>query len=188
VGKDIKRGGRGRKMEKLILKWELIGIALIIILGGALHFVFELSGGWRPLAVIAAVNESVWEHLKLGFWPALIYFIVEYFYIRKYSKNFFFAKAIGILVIPVSIIVLFYAYTAFTEDSLAIDLTIFVAAVVIGQSTSYWLLKVESLPSWANGVGIALLVLMTAAFSTLTYHALEWPIFQDPAGGGYGIP
>jgi len=175
-------------MEKPILKWELIGISFIIIAGGALHFVFELSGGWRPLAVIAAVNESVWEHLKLGFWPALIYFIGECFYIRKASDNFFFAKAIGILLIPVTIIVLFYAYTAFMEDMLAIDLTIFVAAVVIGQLTGYKILKILPLPGWANGVGIALLVLMTAAFSTLTYHALEWPIFQDPAGGGYGIP
>ncbi len=174
-------------MNRSILKWELIGIAFIIVVGGAMHFVFELSGEWHPLAVIAAVNESTWEHLKLGFWPALIYFFVEYFYIRKSSRNFFFAKTIGILLIPVSITALFYAYTAFIEDMLAIDLTIFVVAVVIGQLTSYKLLKMNPLPKWTNGVGIALLVLMTAAFSTLTYHAPESPVFKDPEGG-YGIP
>lgn len=175
-------------MEKSILKWELIGIAFIVLAGGALHFVFELSGEWHPLAVIAAVNESTWEHLKLGFWPALIYFFVECFFIKKSSRNFFFAKAIGILLIPVSITILFYAYTAFMEDMLAIDLTIFVLAVVIGQLTSYRLLKLRPLPEWTNGVGIAVIVLMTAAFSTLTYHAPESPVFQDPEGGGYGIP
>ncbi len=152
-----------------------------------MHFVFELSGEWHPLAVIAAVNESTWEHLKLGFWPALIYFCVECFYIRKSSSNFFSAKAIGILLIPVSITVLFYAYTAFMEDMLAIDLTIFVVAVVIGQLTGYKILKINPLPKWTNGVGIALLVLMTAAFSTLTYHAPEMLIFKDPVSGGYGI-
>jgi hypothetical protein len=175
-------------MEKSLLRWELIGIAFIVLAGGALHFAFELSGKWQPLAVIAAVNESVWEHLKLGFWPALIYFIVECFFIRESSHGFFFAKSIGILLIPVSIILLFYAYTAFMEDMLAIDLTIFIVAVVIGQLTSYRLLKVESLPSLTNGVGIALLVMMTAAFSTLTYHAPELPVFRDPVSGGYGIP
>jgi len=175
-------------MEKSLLKWELIGIAFIILAGGALHFVFEMSGEWHPLAVIAAVNESVWEHLKLGFWPALIYFIVECFYIRRSSNNFFFAKAIGILMIPVSITVLFYVYTAFMEDMLAIDLIIFVVAVVIGQLTSYKLLKIRPLPAWANGLGITILILMTAAFSTLTYHAPEFPAFENPAGGGYGIP
>lgn len=119
-------------MKKSILKWELVGIVFIVVIGGALHFAFELSGGWRPLALIAAVNESVWEHLKLGFWPALIYFLIEYRYLIKYSGNLLFAKAIGLLLIPVAITVLFYAYTAIIEDMLAIDLTIFVVAVVAG--------------------------------------------------------
>lgn len=175
-------------MKKSILRWELIGIAFIVLAGGALHFVFELSGGWRPIAIIAAVNESVWEHLKLAFWPALIYFVVEMFYIRKSSNNFYFGKATGILLMPVSIIVLFYAYTAFMEDMLAIDLTIFVIAVIIGQLTSYKILKMNPLPEWLNSLGTALLVLMTIAFSTLTYFAPGIAIFKDPASGGYGIP
>ena len=111
-------------MNKYTLKWELVGIVFIVIVGGALHFVFDLSGAWRPLALIAAVNESVWEHLKLGFWPALIYFLIEYHYIRKSSSNVLFAKVIGIFLIPVTITILFYAYTAFIEDMLAADLTL----------------------------------------------------------------
>ena len=174
-------------MNKSILKWEIVGIAFMIVLGGALHFVFDLSGGWRPLAIIAAVNESVWEHLKLGFWPALIYFLIEYRFVKRHSGNFFFAKAIGILVIPLAITVLFYAYTAFTEDMLAIDLTIFVVAIIIGQFTGYKLLVNGPLPSWLNKLGIILLILLTVAFSTLTYYAPQLPIFQDPVSGGFGI-
>ena len=81
-------------MKKYALKWELLGIVFIIVLGGALHFVFDLSGEWPPLALIAAVNESVWEHLKLGFWPALIYFLFPVFSFPPYSHagNFRFWK------------------------------------------------------------------------------------------------
>jgi hypothetical protein len=174
-------------MKMSLLKWELVGIAFIVLAGGALHFVYDLSGQWRPLAVIAAVNESTWEHLKLAFWPALIYFLVEIAYIRKSSNNFSFAKAIGILLMPVSITVFFYGYTAFIEDMLAIDLTIFVVAVIIGQFTSYKILKMSPLPKWLNYLGIVLLVLMTIAFGTLTYYAPELAIFRDPVNGGYGI-
>jgi hypothetical protein len=174
-------------MKNPILKWELIGIVFIILAGGLLHFVFEWSGSWQPLAVIAAVNESTWEHLKLAFWPALIWFLIGIFYIRKTSNNFYFAKAIGILLMPISITVLFYAYTAFMEDMLAIDLTIFVVAVIIGQLVSYKLLRIKPLPGWLNGSGIVLLTLMTAVFSTLTYYAPELKIFRDPVNGGYGI-
>jgi len=140
------------------------------------------------MAIIAAVNESTWEHLKLAFWPALIWFLIEIFYIRKTSNNFYFAKAIGILLMPISITVLFYAYTAFMEDMLAIDLTIFVVAVIIGQGVSYKILKAKPLPRWTNVIGMALLVLMTAVFSTLTYYAPELEIFRDPVNSGYGIP
>jgi hypothetical protein len=174
-------------MRKSALKWELVGIVFIVVLGGALHFAFDLSGGWRPLALIAAVNESVWEHLKLGFWPALIYFFIEYRYIKKSSSNFLFAKAVGISLIPVAITILFYAYTAFTEDMLAADLIIFVVAIVVGQLTSYKVLTLSPLPSWVNKLGIVLLILLTIAFGTLTYYAPQLPIFRDPISGGYGI-
>ncbi len=174
-------------MKKSILRWEFTGIVFIVLAGGLLHFVFELSGEWRPIAIIAAVNESVWEHLKLAFWPALIYFIIEMFYIRKSSNNFYFAKALGILLMPVTIAVLFYVYTAFMEDMLAIDLIIFVIAVIIGQMTSYKLIKMRALPPCLDSLGITLLLLMTIAFSTLTYFAPGMAIFKDPVSGGYGI-
>ncbi len=44
-----------------ILAWELAGVAPIVLAGSALHFAFDWSSGWLPLALIAAVNKSVWE-------------------------------------------------------------------------------------------------------------------------------
>ncbi len=174
-------------MNRYILKWELFGIVFIIIIGSAFHFIFDLSGGWRPLAIIAAVNESVWEHLKLGFWPALIYALIEYRYIKRLSSNLVFAKAIGILIIPVAIAILFYGYTAFTEHILAVDIAIFIIAVVIGQMTSYKILSDSALPFWTEKLGLLLLILLVIAFATFTCYPLRLPIFQDPLTGGYGI-
>lgn len=51
--------------RKLILK--LIGMIFIIFLGSMLHFTFELSGRNPLVSVFSAVNESVWENLKLAF-------------------------------------------------------------------------------------------------------------------------
>ncbi|MBE0481313.1 MAG: hypothetical protein IBX68_10080 [Dehalococcoidia bacterium] len=175
-------------MKKTVLRWELGGILFTILLGSLLHFVFDWSGQWSPLAVVAAVNESVWEHLKLGFWPALFFFFVEYPFIRKPAQNVFFAKGIGILLIPALIAVLFYSYTAFMESILPVDLAIFVIAVVVGQLTSYGVLTARALPSWVNIPGLLLLLGLGIAFSTLTYYPPELPLFQDPVTGGYGIP
>jgi hypothetical protein len=61
------------------LWFELVGMVFIILLGSMLHFTFEWSGNQPIVGVFSAVNESVWEHLKIAFWPALLYLIFEYF-------------------------------------------------------------------------------------------------------------
>jgi hypothetical protein len=128
-------------VKRRILLWELAGIIFIVVLGSLLHFAFEWSGHWTPIAPIAAVNESVWEHLKLGFWPALAYAVLEYTRFGKSANNFFFAKTLGIYLIPVSIVALYYSYTAILGHGLLIvDIVIFVEAVIVGQLVSYVLL------------------------------------------------
>ena len=46
-------------MKRSILKWELVGIAVISVLGSVLHFDFEWSGNWELVGVFVVVNESV---------------------------------------------------------------------------------------------------------------------------------
>jgi hypothetical protein len=175
-------------MKRSILKWELIGIAVISLLGSVLHFAFELSGDWPPMGVIAAVNESVWEHLKIAFWPALFYALFEYPFLKGSAKNFIIAKAAGIYVMPAAIVVLFYSYTAVIGgDILIVDILIFVVAVALGQLTSYRLLTMGRLPPWLDKLGIAMVVLLAAAMGVFTFYPPHLPIFRDSLTGAYGI-
>ncbi|MDH5450183.1 MAG: DUF6512 family protein, partial [Candidatus Bathyarchaeota archaeon] len=98
--------------RKSTFGYELAGIVFIVIIGSMLHFTFELSGHQSVVGVFSAVNESVWEHLKLGFWPAFVWALFEYSAIKKSTNNFFFAKTVGIYLIPIVIPILFYSYTA----------------------------------------------------------------------------
>lgn len=66
------------ELPKKILRLELAGAVFTILLGSMLHFTFELSGGNPVVGVFSAVNESVWEHLKLAYWPALAYMVIEH--------------------------------------------------------------------------------------------------------------
>jgi hypothetical protein len=172
-----------------ILKWELTGIAVITVLGSFLHFVFELSGEWPPVGIIGAVNESVWEHFKIGYWPALFYALFEYKYLKGRTNNFFIAKAIGIYAIPVTIAVLFYSYTAiFGTEILAVDILIFVIAIAVGQMVSYRLLISHPLSPWSAPLGIFLIAALGIGFAVFTFLPPHVPLFQDANTGGYGIP
>jgi hypothetical protein len=175
-----------------ILHWEMWGILFIVLLGSLLHFTFEFSGGWRPLSVISAVNESVWEHLKLAFWPAVFWGIIEFFFVRRPVRDtrsgFLLAKAIGAYVMPVVIVAVFYSYTAFTGDSiLAVDLSSFVIAVVIGQIVSYKLWGWFKSSALLNPLGLAMLIIGILLFAVFTFYPPRVGIFRDPVSGGYGI-
>jgi hypothetical protein len=171
------------------MTWEVWGIAFITLFGTLLHFVFQWSGGLRPVALVAAVNESTWEHLKLAFWPAFFYALVEYAFLRGSVSNFWLAKGLGILVIPLGIILLFYGYTALLgHHHVALDILIFVVAVAAGQLVSYRLFSVADRGSAGAVVGIVLLAAMVAAFSLFTYFPPHNFLFRNPHTGGFGIP
>jgi hypothetical protein len=84
-----------------VLKWELLGILIVFVLGALLHFVFEWSGNSPVVGAIASVNESVWEHFKQGFWPMFLFALIEYKYLRSYVNNLFTAKAVAVYMIPI---------------------------------------------------------------------------------------
>lgn len=180
------------KETAIIFRWEIGGIFFVILIGALLHFIFDLSGGCRPLGIISAVNESVWEHLKLAFWPAVIWTGIEFLFVRKLTKDicpgFIVAKAIGTYIMPLVIVAIFYSYTAFTGESiLAIDLSSFVIAVFIGQMVSYKLWTSLRLSGVFNWLGITMVLIGILLFAIFTFYPPELDIFKDPVTGGYGI-
>jgi hypothetical protein len=163
-------------------------MVFIIFLGSALHFTFELSGGQPAVGIFSAVNESVWEHLKLAYWPTLFYALIGYVFLRKQASNLFPAKALGaclsILIIPI----VFYGYTSITGESIfAVDISTFIVAVIIGQTASYKLLTYKKLPRYLNVISIAVLTILALAFALFTFYPLHLPIFKDSGAGNYGI-
>jgi len=175
-------------MKRSVLGWEVAGIIFIIFVGSFMHFAYELAGHWEPLSLIAAVNESTWEHLKLAFWPGLIFYIFEFKFLRKSTNNFLVAKTVSLYLMPLAIVALFYSYTAILgEDFFIMDILIFMLAVVIGQLASYKLLTSDKLPQIWHKLALVFLILAILAFSLLTFYAPEFFLFEDPVTGGYGI-
>ncbi len=176
-----------KSKAKSILIFELFGIVLIVLVGSALHFTFELSGGNLLVGVFSAVNESVWEHLKLSFWPALLYAIVEYKCLKRKTSNFFFAKAVSIYLMPLIIVSFFYTYRTLIEENLILDILIFILAVTIGQLTSYKLMIWKGRPKIYTKTSIITLILLASLFIIFTFYPPQLPIFQDPITNEYGI-
>ena len=173
--------------RNFVLKLELIGTVFIVIVGSISHFTFELSGRNPLVGTFSAVNESVWEHLKLAFWPALLYAIMEHRHLKKISGSFFFSKAVGIYLMPLAIVILFYSYRAFLEENLGLDILIFVIAVVVGQFASFKLLTWKEVPKIYSKFSVIALAFLAVIFIIFTFYPPQLPMFQDPISGRYGI-
>lgn len=174
---------------KKVKRWEIIGAIMIIGFGTTLHFLFEWTDYWKPIALIAAVNESTWEHFKMAFWPGLIFALIEYPFLIKESNNFFIAKFAGLLAMPVITTILFYGYTSITGTHLLwVDVTIFILSVVGGQWISLTILsRTRRYRLSTQNFAIAGLILMVLAFSLLSYYPLKNFLFANPGTGEYGI-
>ncbi|MGB5911006.1 MAG: DUF6512 family protein [Promethearchaeia archaeon] len=175
-------------MNKKVLIWEIIGIVFIIFLGSFMHFLFELTGSWPPIGAIAAVNESTWEHLKLGYWPLMFFALIEYKFIKEEVNNFAFAKFVGSLLIFGVIIIFFYSYTAILgEDLLILDIFSFILSIIIAQLASYKILTMKRLKNGVSIISLVGLVILGLLFILFTYFPPQIFLFQDPVSGGYGI-
>jgi hypothetical protein len=174
--------------KKTLLKWEWIGVAVIFLGGSLLHFVYEWSGSWPPAALVAAVNESTWEHLKMAFWPGFFYALMEYAVLRRGLNNFWLGKFLGLLCMPLVIVMLFYGYKAVLGRSfLPFDLVIFLLAAVTGQMISFRFLTSAPLSTAVRGSGVAGLGILLAVFSLFTYFPPHLFLFQDTHNLSYGL-
>lgn len=116
----------------------IIGIIVVIITGTLAHFVYEWTGNNSVAGLFVPVNESVWEHMKLIFFPMLFYSIfasaklkADYPYI---ASSLCFSILIGTLLIPV----LFYAYTYILgKNFLVLDIIIFALSTALAFFAAY---------------------------------------------------
>ena len=95
-------------MKKLNAVLEFIIVGAV---GTLWHFVYDWTGDNHCIGFFFPVNESTWEHLKLIFFPALIYSVIEYYVIKNKPRNYIPAAVTGIFGGMLSIVVFFYTYT-----------------------------------------------------------------------------
>ena len=102
-------------MIKSVPYWQVGGFLFAGIAGTLLHFLFDWTGGSAVAALFSAVNESVWEHMKLLYYPMVIFAAVEYFAWGNGMESFWCMKLLGLLLGLSLIPVLYYTYTGLLE-------------------------------------------------------------------------
>ena len=174
-------------MNRSIGLWQLMGFAVTSLVGTVLHFLYDWLGEAAWIAPFSGVNESTWEHMKLLFWPMLLYAIVQSFFFRD-REDFWCVKLRGTLLGLGLIPVLFYTYNGVIGKSPDwINVTIFFVAAALAYLYETRLFWAESLPCKRPRAALVLLCLLALAFVVFTFATPEIGLFEDPLTGTFGI-
>lgn len=174
-------------MKRNIPLWQMVGFLFTSLLGTFLHFLFDLTGGWVGAALFSAVNESIWEHMKLLFYPMLLFSLIQFRFLGKEHNNFWCIKAFGILVGLLLIPILYYTYTGILGISADwFNITIFFLAA----GTAFWLeTNLFHKPFFCSGkekYAVASIFLWIILFTLFTFYPPHIPFFRDPLTQSYG--
>jgi len=176
-----------KKKDKEVLIWQISGAIFIIIVGSLFHFLYGWSNNSPIVGLFVPVNESVWEHLKLCFWPLMIFSSVEYFFIRNRVNNFIFAIAFSALIFQLFIVVFFYAYTNIIgKNILFLDISSFIIGAFICQLVGYKIMMMRKLGKIFAYIGLSILIINALLFMIFTYYTPKLPIFLDKTTNTYG--
>lgn len=117
-------------MNKLKL-YTIIGTIFVILAGTISHFVYEWSGHNFILGLFFPVSESTWEHMKLCFFPMLLYSLYMNHKLKDDYPCVTSALLFGLLLGTVLIPVIFYTYSGILgQNYLPLDIATFILSVV----------------------------------------------------------
>lgn len=166
-------------MKKLNVFTAAGGI-FVLLLGTAAHFFYYLSGENFLVGMFSPINESTWEHMKLAFFPMLLFSVGAQFFLGKEYSGAAAAALCGTLLSTVLIPVIFYTYSGVLGYNISVlNILTFVAAVLIGVLTFFRLCKSGAAKRFypvlfAANAAVALL------FSIFTCFPPEIGLFADP--------
>ena len=153
-------------------KTLLIAFVLTTLAGVALHFLYDFLP--NPVtALISPVKESIWEHLKVIYWP---YLAAMFIVTGKNGRGNRASWLFTLLVISVAMLVIGYVYhISLGLDSLVFDIGLYVVLMAIG----FWLPARLTPKNGRSFPVLFLVILLGAAIILFTFLPPDWPLFAD---------
>lgn len=167
-------------MRQQLRNYTIIGTIFVLITGTLAHFLYSWSGDNYMIGLFTPINESIWEHMKLLFFPMLIYSLLI---ISKFKENYpcitsslYFGILAGTLLIPT----LYYTYTYILNKNIFIlDISTFILSTIIAFWFSYRLTLSCRLKPYTLLL-CGLVCILFICFVVFTYHPPDIKIFEEP--------
>jgi len=173
-----------------LLRLTIVGAVFMTLAGSAMHFVYDWSGQTTIVGLVGPVNESIWEHAKLVFWPPLLWYVFAALFLRRMHRyEVTGAAAAALWFMPAFQTAFYYLYAAITRgDLFFMDLVDFELTVILEQLLFYRPAVGLRCTTAGRVVGIVSVAALAGIFFALTFQPPHLPVFRDPQNGTYSLP
>ncbi len=167
----------------------IAGIIFCSISGVLLHFAFDWTNQNAFVGLFSAVNESIWEHLKLLFYPVIIFSIYEYFLYGKNIPSFIPLRTLGVFIALFFIVSAYYTYSGIIGEHYAfVDIALFfIAVVIVFFFTAIAIKNKPTVTKLSVSLSLISIVIFAILLSVWTFNPPHINLFRDVPNGTYGI-
>lgn len=118
--------------HKTLIGFTIFGIVWCILLGCLGHFFYEWSGYNKIIGLFFSTGESSWQHMKLLFFPFMVYGILTFIFLRNRYRAVFIGSAINMVIGLFFIPVAYHCYRLIIgHDIMWLNIAIFVMSTMI---------------------------------------------------------
>lgn len=170
-------------MKKNIFYLFVITVILFAV-GTAMHFGIEIFGRTGSTVIFFPTDESLFQHLKLGVYPLLAFYIALAVYkkIRKEAlTNFALTAAVSIFVFMLFVISFYFTYTGIIGTNILIlDIVSLFFGIFLGLFAGYQMTEQKPKPlfNWISTIFIFFVLFCLIYF---TFYPPNTPLFQEYA-------
>ncbi len=157
-------------------KTELLVFVLTAAAGTGLHFLYS-QFPCVLTALIAPVNESLWEHVKLLYWPCLLAGL----FLHRRRPDLLGQRAFALLVVSVGMLVIAYIYHILLQgSSMLFDIGLYLAMTALFFLLPHLLRQ----PFWQAAQELLVLLAAALGLATLLFTFFPPPflLFADLSG------
>ena len=169
----------------ILFFWQFLFVSAF---GTFLHFSYDITNHSFIFSILGAVNESTWEHLKMGIFPWFIWFFIRTNYLSY--PNSYFGNFIAVLIFIITICIVYYGlkliYNKQSRYILLMHIFSFYLGVGLGSYFEYNL-KFLKLGKIFEIIGFfGCLIFISCAF-LWTYFPAKFFLVRDDRMNAYGI-
>ena len=161
-------------------KETVLDIILVCIIGTVFHFAYEFSGRNILVALFSAVNESIWEHIKIACMSIYIVSFIKMAIKEKRDKNLWISLFFKIISIIIIIPIFFYSYRAILGiEILYLDLIILYISIIISEIVENYVKKCLVISSKVEDIYKYVNIIVILIFVIFIFWTPNLGIFRD---------